>query len=380
MYFDNSATTLHKPVVLKEKYIELLESESYGNPSRSGHALSQNSMMGIFRTKMDLAKIFHIADPNDIALTENASFGLNMVIKSLVKENDHVITTTTEHNSVLRPLYQSGAELSFLDFDENCEVEFEKIPGLIKENTRFIVTNHASNLLANLNDLDKIHEIVEKYNLIMIIDMAQTAGCVDVDLSKYPNSIFVFTGHKSLYGPSGTGGIIKVGNFDFSNVFAGGSGVNSFDKCHPKDFPAIFEVGTSNFLSQIAMDASLKFLLETGVANINEKIRVLTKKFYDGIKDIPGIKFYSKKPEGDFTGIVSFNLSDMDSSEFSLILDEKYEMQTRPGAHCAPLIHKHFGTENQGIVRFSFSYFNTDEEIDAAIDAIEEIASDYNSK
>ena len=380
MYFDNSATTLHKPEAFKEKYIELLESESYGNPSRSGHALSQNSMMGIFRTKMDLAKIFHIADPNDIALTENASFGLNMVIKSLVKENDHVITTTTEHNSVLRPLYQSGAELSFLDFDENCEVDFDKISELIKENTKFIVTNHASNLLANLNDLDKIHEIAEKYNLIMIIDMAQTAGCVDVDLSKYPNSIFVFTGHKSLYGPSGTGGIIKVGNFDFSNVFAGGSGVNSFDKCHPKDFPAIFEVGTSNFLSQIAMDASLKFLLETGVANINEKIMVLTKKFYDGIKDIPGIKFYSKKPEGAYTGIVSFNLSDMDSSELSLILDEKYNIQTRPGAHCAPLIHKHFGTENQGIVRFSFSYFNTDEEIDAAIDAIEEIASDYNSK
>lgn len=380
MYFDNSATTLHKPASLKEKYIELLESESYGNPSRSGHALSQNSMMGIYETKMDLAKIFHIGDPNDIALTENASFGLNMVIKSLIKENDHVITTTTEHNSVLRPLYQSGAELSFLDFDDNCEVDFDKISELIKENTRFIVSNHASNLLANLNDLDKIHEISDKYNLVMIIDMAQTAGCVDVDLSKYTNSIFVFTGHKSLYGPSGTGGIIKVGDFDFSNVFAGGSGVNSFDKCHPKDFPAIFEVGTSNFLSQIAMDASLKFLLETGIENINEKIKKLTKRFYEGIENIEGIKIYSKKPEGDFTGIVSFNLSDMDSSELSLILDEEYNIQTRPGAHCAPLIHKHFGTENQGIVRFSFSYFNTDEEIDTAIKAVKEIAEYYNNK
>lgn len=380
MYFDNSATTLHKPAALKEKYIDLLESESYGNPSRSGHALSQNSMMGIFKTKMDLAKIFNIKDPNDIALTENASFGLNMVIKSLVKEDDHVISTTTEHNSVLRPLYQSGADLSFLDFDENFDVDFDKIPELIKENTKFIVTNHASNLLANLNDLDKIYYYAKKYNLIMIIDMAQTAGCVDVDLSKYPNSIFVFTGHKSLYGPSGTGGIIKVGDFDFSNVFAGGSGVNSFDKCHPKDFPAIFEVGTSNFLSQIAMDASLNFFLDIGIGNINEKIKKITKRFYNGIKDVEGIKFYSKKPEGEYTGIVSFNLSDMDSAELSLILDEKYNIQTRPGAHCAPLIHKHFETENQGIVRFSFSYFNTDEEIDAAIDAVREIATDYNSK
>ena len=380
MYFDNSATTLHKPASLKEKYIELLESESYGNPSRSGHALSQNSMMGIYKTKMDLAKIFHIGDPNDIALTENASFGLNMVIKSLVKENDHVITTTTEHNSVLRPLYQSGVDLSFLDFDENKDIDFDKIPDLIKENSKFIITNHASNLLGNINDLDKIHDFVQKYNLTMIVDIAQTAGCVNMDLSKYPNSIFVFTGHKSLYGPSGTGGIVKVGDFDFSNVFAGGSGTNSFDKCHPKDFPAIFEVGTSNFLSQIAMDASLKFLLETGIENINEKIKRLTKRFYEGIENIEGIKIYSKKPEGDFTGIVSFNLSDMDSSEFSLILDEKYDMQTRPGAHCAPLIHKHFGTENQGIVRFSFSYFNTEEEIDAAIAAVKEIVVDYNNK
>ena len=380
MYFDNSATTLHKPVALKEKYIELLESDSYGNPSRSGHALSQNSMMGIFRTKMDLAKIFHIADPNDIALTENASFGLNMVIKSLVKESDHVITTTTEHNSVLRPLYQSGADLSFLDFDEDKEIDFDKIPDIIKENTKFIVTNHASNLLANINDLDKIHSLAQKYNLTMIIDIAQTAGCIDMDLSKYPNSIFVFTGHKSLYGPSGTGGIVKVGDFDFSNVFAGGSGTNSFDKCHPKDFPAIFEVGTSNFLSQIAMDSSLKFLLQTGIDNIYAKIKELTKKFYDGIKDIEGIKIYSKKPEGEYTGIVSFNLSDMDSSELSLILDEKYDIQTRPGAHCAPLIHEHFATEGQGIVRFSFSYFNTDEEIDAAIAAVKDIAKDYNNK
>jgi len=214
----------------------------------------------------------------------------------------------------------------------------------------------------------------------MIIDMAQTAGCVDVDLSRYSNSIFVFTGHKSLYGPSGTGGIIKVGDFDFSNVFAGGSGINSFDKCHPKDFPAIFEVGTSNFLSQIAMDASLKFLLDTGIDNINEKIKNLTKRFYNGIKDIKAVKFYSKKPEGDFTGIVSFNIYDMDSAELSLILDENYNIQTRPGAHCAPLIHKHFATEDQGIVRFSFSYFNSEEEIDAATDAVKEIAENYMNK
>lgn len=377
MYFDNSATTLHKPEALAKKYSELLASNAYGNPSRSGHIKSQNSMMGIFKTKQDLCKIFHITNPNDIALTENASFGLNFVIKSLINENDHVITTKTEHNSVLRPLYQSGAELSFIDFDEKCQVEFDKIPDLVKDNTRFIITNHASNLLANINDLDKIHAYAKKYKLIMIIDIAQTAGCVDLDISKYPNSIFVFTGHKSLYGPAGTGGIIKNGDFDFKNVFAGGSGMNSFSHTHPGQFPEIFEVGTSNFLAQIAMDASLKFLLDTGIDNINHKLKKLTKRFYNGIKDIEGIKLYSKKPEGEYSAIVSLNIGDMESSELSLILDEKYDIQTRPGAHCAPLIHEHYQTEEQGIVRFSFSYFNTEEEIDKAIDALKEIAKDY---
>lgn len=377
MYFDNSATTLHKPDALKEKFIELLNTNDLGNPSRSGHIKSQNSMMGIFQTKKDLAKLFHIANPNDIALTENASFGLNFVIKSLVKENDHVITTTTEHNSVLRPLYQSGAELSFIDFDDECNVAFDKIPELVRENTKFIITNQASNLLGNVNDLDKIHAYAKKYKLIMIIDIAQTAGCMDLDISKYPNSIFVFTGHKSLYGPSGTGGIIKNGDFDFSNVFSGGSGVNSFDKNHPLDFPAVFEVGTSNFISQIAMDASIKFILDEGIDKIHQHLKEITKRFYDGIKDIDGIKIYSKKPEGEYSPIVSINLKDMESSELALILDEKYDIQTRPGAHCAPLIHEHFATEAQGIVRFSFSYFNTDEEIDKAIEVLREIAKEY---
>ena len=377
MYFDNSATTLHKPDALKEKFIELLNTNDLGNPSRSGHIKSQNSMMGIFQTKKDLAKLFHIANPNDIALTENASFGLNFVIKSLVKENDHVITTTTEHNSVLRPLYQSGAELSFIDFDEKCNVDFDKIPELVRENTKFIITNQASNLLGNVNDLDKIYTYAKKYKLIMIIDIAQTAGCLDLDISKYPNSIFVFTGHKSLYGPSGTGGIIKNGDFDFSNVFSGGSGVNSFDKNHPLDFPAVFEVGTSNFISQIAMDASIKFILDEGIDKIHQHLKEITKRFYDGIKDIEGIKIYSKKPEGEYSPIVSIDLKDMESSELALILDEKYDIQTRPGAHCAPLIHEHFATEAQGIVRFSFSYFNTDQEIDKAIEVLREIAKEY---
>lgn len=377
MYFDNAATTIHKPKEVIDKITKVMMSEKYGNPSRSGHILSQNTMMAIYESKKELAKLVHIDNPSDIVFTQNATYALNFIIKSLVTKDDHVITTITEHNSVLRPLYQPGAELSFLDFDENFELEYESLGSLLKANTRFLVTNSASNLLANVNDLDRIHNFARENNLIMIVDLAQSLGVVDIDISKYDNSLFAFTGHKSLYGPSGTGGIIKNGDFDFKNVFSGGSGVRSFEKDHPSNFPSVFEVGTANFVGQIALGAGIKFVNETGVDSIYKHLANLTQKFYNGIKDIPGIKFYSKNPDGLISPIVSFNLGNVSSDELALILDEDYDIQTRPSSHCAPLIHEHFGTEDQGIVRFSFSYFNSMDEIDRAIEAVKEIAAKY---
>lgn len=378
MYFDNAATTIHKPKEVGEKLSYAITSGKYGNPSRSGHVLSQNTMLAIYESKKELAKLVHIDNPSDIVFTSNASYALNFIIKSLIKENNHVITTTTEHNSVLRPLYQTGADLSFLDFDDNFELEYEKLPSLLKENTRFLVANSASNLLANVNDLDRLHSFSKANNLIMIVDLAQSLGLIDIDISRYDNCLFAFTGHKSLYGPSGTGGIIKNGDFDFENVFSGGSGVKSFAKDHPSDFPTVFEVGTANFISQIALKDGIQFVNEIGVDNIYKHIENLTRRFYDGAKKIPGIKFYSKQPDGKLISpIVSLNLPNLSSDELALILDEEYDIQTRPASHCAPLIHKHFGTENCGIVRFSFSYFNTIDEIDQAIKILWKIGENY---
>lgn len=371
MYFDNAATTARKPRELSEKYQEIF-TKNYGNPSRGGHKNSVNAMMAINDSKKSLAKLFN-TKANNIAFTNNCSYGANYVIKSLVKENDHIITSTSEHNSILRPLYQSKASLSFLDFNNKLELEYEKLEDLVKNNTRFLVINHASNLLANINDLDRLSYFCKKHNLIMIVDIAQTAGNTPIDISKYPNSIFLFTGHKSLYGPTGTGGIIINGDFDFSPVFSGGSGIKSFSKSHPSQFPTVFEVGTSNFISQIALKSSIDFILDIGVENINKKLKNLTKKFFDGIKDNEKIKIYSKKPVGDYSAIVSLNIADIPSSEVSNMLDEEYNIQTRPGAHCAPLIHKHLKTEDQGLVRFSFSYFNEYDEIDRAIEILNNI-------
>lgn len=374
MYFDNAATSLHKPAQVKEKLIEILDAESFGNPSRSGHLLSQNTMMAIFESKKSLARLCHIGNPSDILFTTNATFALNFAILSLIKADDHVITTTTEHNSILRPLYQSGASLSFLDFDENYDLKYQDLPSLLRKNTKYLVVNSASNLLGNVNNLDRLYDFAKENKLIMIVDLAQSLGLVDIDIRKYENSLFAFTGHKSLYGLSGTGGLIKNGDFPFKQVLSGGSGINSFAKTMPESFPQVFEPGTPNFIGQIALRAGIDYILDQGIEKINEKALSLAKRFYKGIEDIKNIKFYSKAWKDLECPIVSFNIGDIPSDEIALILDEDYNIQVRPGAHCAPLIHKHFGTENQGILRFSFSYFNTDEEVDTGIRAVREIA------
>lgn len=377
MYFDNAATSLHKPAQVKEKIIEILETESFGNPSRSGHLLSQNTMMAIYESKKALARLCHIENPSDILFSPNATYALNFAILSLIEKDDHVITTTTEHNSVLRPLYQSGASLSFLDFDENYNLKYQDLPSLIKKNTKYLVVNSASNLLGNVNDLDRLYDFARENDLIMIVDLAQSLGLVDINVGKYENSLFAFTGHKSLYGLSGTGGLIKNGSFAFKQVLSGGSGINSFDKSMPDSFPQIFEPGTPNFIGQIALKAGIDFILDTGIDKINDKTLSLAKRFYKGIENIKNIKFYSKAWKNLESPIVSFNIGSIPTDEIALILDEDYNIQVRPGAHCAPLIHKHFGTEDQGILRFSFSYFNTDEEVAAAIRAVWEISETY---
>ncbi|MDY2928652.1 aminotransferase class V-fold PLP-dependent enzyme [Anaerococcus sp.] len=377
MYFDNAATTIHKPKAVTDKLVEVISSGKFGNPSRSGHMLAQNSMMAIFDTKKSLARLCHIENPSDILLTANATFALNFAIKSLVNRKDHVITSTTEHNSILRPLYQTGADISFVDFDEDYELRYQSLPQLLRKNTKFLVINSASNILGDSKDLDRLYDFARENELIMIVDTAQSLGLIDINMGKYENSLFAFTGHKSLYGPSGTGGLIKNGDFAFDQVFAGGSGIDSFRKTMPPAFPQIFEAGTANFLGQIALKAGVDFILDEGIDKINKKVRELASSFYRGIKDIPWLRFYSKDPACLKTGLVSFNIGNIPSDEISLILDEDYNIQTRPGAHCAPLIHKHLGTEKQGIVRFSFSYFNTSEEVYKAIHALREISQRY---
>ncbi len=377
IYFDNSATTLKKPRRVYDAVNRGLSSELFGNAGRASHRIARNSLAELYNTRVALAKIFNIKNPLDVALCQNASAALNLVIKSLFSCRDHIITTETEHNSVLRPLYQLQNEnnLSIIKFNpELGEIEYSEIEKNIRPDTKAIIVNHCSNVVGAICDLDFIHSLCKKHGLILIVDASQTAGTLPIDFSKYTNSILCFTGHKGLYGPQGTGGIVKNGDFEFKSVFSGGSGSHSFDREHPQNFPDIFEFGTMNVPSFMGLTAGCEYLLCEGIDKINAKLRALRTAFISGIKNIESIRIYGDFPSAEKSAIVGINIADIFAGEITQALDEDFEILTRAGAHCAPLLHKRLGTKEQGIVRFSFSSFNTPEEIEKAAVALSELS------
>lgn len=377
IYFDNSATTLHKPKTVAEEVYRGIVSKEFGNPGRGSHRAAHRALSELFTTRAAVADIFNLKNPLNIALCQNATFALNTAIKSLFTGNDHLITTAFEHNSVLRPLYQlekEGAELTIIDMDTNTfSLRYDSMEKAVKKNTKAVIVNHCSNVTGSTCDLNYVYDLCKKYNLILITDIAQSAGTIPLDISKYKNAIFCFTGHKGLYGPEGTGGIIVNGSFDFKPVFSGGSGIHSFDKEHPSEMPDVFEAGTMNVPSFMGLTAGCLFIKNEGIENINKKLKKLRDNFLQAIKDIPSIKIYGSTEE-NAGAAVGINIENIPSGEVSRILDETYSIATRPGAHCAPLVHKAFQTEKQGIVRFSFSFFNTAAEIETAAKALYEIS------
>lgn len=375
IYLDNSSTTLIKPDVVAKTIYEVIASRKFSNPSRGFYDEAINSSEKVYDSREILADFFGIEDPLNIAFTANITTSLNLVLSSLFKAGDHLITSLTEHNSVLRPLYQledRGVELSFIDIDHNFNLKLEELDKYLKKNTRAIVITAESNVSGALTDLDYIYDFAIDHDLLVIIDGAQAAGTVKIKFNerKYPRLIFCLTGHKALFGPSGTGAIIDLSGEKFKNVFTGGSGVNSFDRFNPEEMPDVFEYGTINFHSIIALATGVKFIDERGIERVSDKIHALRKKLFYGIKDIPGIKLYSNEKN---SSIVSFNYKDYPSSKISEKLYEMSKIASRGGIHCAPLFHERVGTKNQGIVRLSLSYFNSEDEIDKTIDTIKKL-------
>lgn len=375
IYLDSSATSFLKPPQVAEAVFRSFN--TIGNAGRGAHAPTLNASRLIYDTREKLAALFGTPDPSRIAFTCNATEALNIAIHGAIHPGEHVITTACEHNSVLRPLYlkeKEGTELTIIPADKKGRIRYDLLESSVKSNTSAIVLTHASNLSGNITDLAFVSNFTKKHGLLLIVDASQTAGSLPINVVKMGIDILCFTGHKGLFGPQGTGGLYVREGLTLSPLKSGGSGVHSFDRQHPTDMPTALEAGTLNGHGIAGLNAGLDYILSTGVKNIHAKEISLARRFVNGISDISDLKLYGDIDAPLRTPIISLNIGNMSSASVSDILWEDYEICVRAGAHCAPLMHKTFGTEKQGAVRFSFSCFNTEAEIDTAIRAMHEIA------
>lgn len=377
IYLDNSATSIKKPISVAKAMYDSIVSETYGNPSRGSYDASLVALREIYNTRKEIADLFKIDDPLNVVLGENATFLLNLIIRGIFNNKDHIITSVAEHNSVLRPLYQlenEGASLSFLPLKEGGYIDLDELEKLKRENTRGIVITQASNVSGIATDLDKVFDFCLENNLIAIVDGSQGAGNLNFDFKyrTFPNTVYIFTGHKSLHGPQGTGGAVFYGDFDLEPVFSGGSGMNSFSHSQPNILPDIFEPGTHNVTSNIGLKEGIIDIRKIGIKNIERELYEKISYFYKGLKENENIIFYSDLAPR-MTPIVAINHKKYSSSELSEILWENYEIATRAGSHCAPKYHESMETIDMGMCRFSLSIYTSYEELDFTIKALKEI-------
>ena len=377
IYLDNAATTLRKPDAVIEAVADAMR--NMGNSGRGSGSTSLRASRVIYEARRTLTEFFGGTDPSRLVFTSNSTEGLNMAIRGIFVPGDHVITTMLEHNSVLRPLYEMeerGAKLTIIKADKQGNFSLEDMEAAITPKTKAIVCTNGSNLTGNYVDVAAVGEMAHRHGVLLIVDASQTAGVFPIDVQKMNIDVLCFTGHKGLLAPQGTGGLYVREGLTVQPLLSGGSGVQTYNKKHPVEMPTALEAGTLNGHGIAGMNAALAYLEETGIDTIREREQELMWKFYEGVKDIPNVTVYGDFSTKNRCAIVALNIGDYDSAEVSDELLTEYGISTRPGGHCAPLAHEALGNVEQGAVRFSFSHYNTDEEIETAIRAIEELAQD----
>lgn len=377
IYLDNAATTMHKPKEVIDAVVCAMS--SMGNAGRGANEASLSASRIIYDTREKLCRFFHGENPRQIVFTNNSTESLNIAIKGLLNPGDHVITTMLEHNSVLRPLYEmkeKGVELTIIESDKNGRFRLEDMEAAIRPNTKMIVCTNGSNLTGNYVPLKPVGELAKKHDILFVVDASQTAGVFPIDVQDMMIDVLCFTGHKGLLGPQGTGGMYVKEGIKIRPLKTGGSGVQTYSKTHPAEMPTALEAGTLNGHGIAGLYAAMSYLEETGVDHIRAREQELMWRFYEGVKDIPEITIYGDFSTKERCAIVTLNIGEYDSSEVSDALLTEYSISTRPGGHCAPLMHEALGTVEQGAVRFSFSHYNTEEEVDTAIEAVRELAKD----
>lgn len=378
IYLDNAATTFPKPEEVYKAVDECLRGFC-ANPGRGGHKLSLQSGRVILLARELIAELFKIESPDRVILTHNATDSLNLAFKGLLKKGDHVITTSMEHNSVLRPLKSMeslGVETTIVKCEETGEINTKLIEKEIRDNTVLIAATHASNVTGTFMPIEEIGLIAKKNNILFLVDAAQTAGVYEIDVCRMNIDLLAFAGHKSLFGPQGTGGLYIKEGVELSPLKQGGTGSKSESLYQPEILPDKYESGTPNTPGIAGLSAGIRYIKSVGMDRIREHEENLATYFIDELKKIEEVKIYGMKDGRRQAPVISVNVGEIGSSEIGYILDEAFDIAVRPGLHCAPMAHNTLNTLEQGTVRFSIGYFNTMEDIEEAISALKKIVKE----
>lgn len=379
IYLDNAATSWPKPPQVAEAMVTFMDQVG-ANPGRSGHRLSVAAGRVVYEVREALADLFHARDPLRVAFGLNATDALNLALHGLLRPGDHVVTSSMEHNSVMRPLRaleHRGVEVTVVPCSPQGFLDPGDVERALRPHTRMAVLTHASNVTGTLLPIREVGEVARRHGVLFLVDAAQTAGAVPIDMEADAIDILCFTGHKALLGPMGTGGLVlgeRVDAADLRPVRQGGTGSRSEHEEHPDFLPDLCEAGTPNAVGLAGLLAGVRWVQERGVEAIRAHEQALTARLLDGLAEVPGVVVYGPRDATRQTGTVSFNLEGLDPSEVGLLLDEEYGILCRVGLHCAPAAHRTLGTFPRGTVRFAVGCFTTREEVDAAVDAVRKIA------
>ncbi|ABO48815.1 cysteine desulfurase family protein [Desulforamulus reducens MI-1] len=376
VYFDSAATSWPKPPEVWQAMEHFIRKVG-ASPGRAGHKRTVEANKIVDETRQLLADLFNVDDYQRIIFTLNATDSLNLAIKGLLRPGDHVVTSSMEHNSVTRPLYTLeayGVQVTKVKCDQQGNINLGEVEQAIRPNTRAIVLTHASNVSGTIMPVEEVGRIAAKYNLFFVMDAAQTAGLLDIDVKKLNISVLTFPGHKSLMGPQGTGGLYIREGVPLLTLREGGTGSGSETPTQPDMMPEKYESGTLNAVGIAGLGAGVKFLRRVGMAKIREHEMRLTKQFLEGAAGIEGLHIYGQQDLNNRVPVVSFRIDGYKAGPVGDSLDKEYDIACRAGLHCAPDAHNTLGTFDEKLVRFSFSYFNKPEEVDYALNALRKIA------
>ncbi len=378
IYLDSAATSYYRPESVANAVYQAIH--SMGNPERSSHGSSLEASRVVYETRNMLAELFHAKGASQVAFTSNITEALNIVIQGYSKMKKSMAATQMDHNSILRPLYQAkqeGCRVEIVPVDKNGNLDMDKLETILKSGIDVFLCTHASNLTGNKNDIHMIGWLCKKYGTTFVLDTAQTAGIFPIDMQEDCIDIVCFTGHKGLMGPQGVGGLCLAEHIVLPSWKVGGTGIRSYEMEHPSQMPTALEAGTLNGHGIAGLHAALLYIKDFGIDAIQKKEQKLMKQFYEGVKNLSGITIYGDFSNWNRAAIVALNIREYDSSQVSDTLAWKYNIYTRGGAHCAPLMHTALGTKEQGAVRFSFSHFLEEHQVEEAIGVVEHITKEF---